>query len=304
MKKPLVTTIVVNWNLKDDTAECLRSLEHLEYPTRVLVVDNGSEDGSVDYLSARFPAIEIINSPVNLGFGAACNMAISRTLKRSPCDYILLLNNDAVIHPTALTALVNAAQAHPEVGVFGPKIYCNDKPGRLWYAGARRRWGVLAAADTGRGQVDRGQFDARREIDFVFGATMFIRRSVFERIGLFDEQFFLYLEDLDFCLRAQDSGFSLLFVPQAHVHHKGSASTVNYLALRKYHYVTSTIFFLKKHASPVLILPLFTFWTLVFLRTVITDLLRGDSVIFRPYWSGLVSGLSAARRNGSPPANY
>jgi GT2 family glycosyltransferase len=168
-------------------------------------------------------------------------------------------------------------------------------PDIIWYAGARRRWGILAAAGTGRGQVDRGQFDAARRVDYVFGAAMFIRRSVFEQIGLFDEQFFLYLEDMDFCLRAQRAGFSLLFVPQARVWHKGSASTANNNGMRKYHYAKSTIYFLRKHASLPLSLPIIAFWTFVSLRAMMADLLRGDLSALRSYWSGLISGLADGR---------
>lgn len=123
---------------------------------------------------------------------------------------------------------------------------------------------------------------------------MFIRRNVFERIGLFDEQFFLYLEDMDFCLRAQKAGFSLFFVPQARVWHKGSASTANNNGMRKYHFVKSTVGFARKHTSLALIPPAFVFWMLVFLRFIIADLARGNLAVVRSYWSGLIDGLVRA----------
>jgi GT2 family glycosyltransferase len=247
-----VTIVVVNWNLKEETLNCLRSLAQLDHPSKTIVVDNGSDDGSTEYISHHFPQIELITLPSNVGFGAACNLAISQALKDTACEYIFLLNNDAVTHPHSLSELMKAALAHPEVGIFGPKVYYRDDPGRIWYAGARRRWGLLVATDTGRGQFDQGQFNTLREVDYVFGVAMLIRRSVFERIGLFDERFFLYLEDLDFCLRAQAAGFSLLFVPQAHVWHKGWASTINDQVRRRYHQVKSMTLFLKKHTSKIL----------------------------------------------------
>jgi GT2 family glycosyltransferase len=296
MTHPRVTTIVVNWRLQEETLQCLRSLECLDFPQRVIVVDNGSDDGSAECVLRHFPHTELITLPCNIGFGAACNRAIDRVLEDATCEYLLLLNNDAVVHPRALSELVDVAQAHPEGGIFGPMIYYYDDPRTIWYAGARRRRGVLAAADTGRGQVDRGQFDAVRQVDYVFGAAMFIRRSVFERIGLFDEQFFLYLEDMDFCLRAQKAGFSLFFVPQARVWHKVSASTANNNGMRKYHFVRSTVRFAKKHTSPLFSLPAFVFWTLVLLRFILDDLVRGNLAVMRAYWSGLVSGLAEMRR--------
>ena len=292
MTHSCVTAIVVNWKLKDETLRCLRSLAGLDFPCRIIVVDNGSGDGSAEYITRHFPQAELIALSSNVGFGSACNQAIARALEDTYCEYVFLLNNDTVIHPRALSELVSVAQAHPESAIFGPKVYYRDNPDTIWYAGARRRWGVLAAADTGRGQVDRGQFNVLCEVDYVFGTAMLIRRNVFERIGLFDERFFLYLEDMDFCLRAQAAGFSLLFVPQAHVWHKGSASTVHNKAMCRYHLVKSAVRFVKKHASLSSSLLTITLWMSVLFRFVISDLVRGDFTIVRSYWLGGINGLT------------
>lgn len=292
MSHSRVATIVVNWKLKEETLRCLQSLEQLDLPCRVIVVDNGSGDDSAEYIAYHFPQAELITLTSNIGFGAACNRAIVWALEDIFCDYVFLLNNDAVVHPYALSELISVAQTYPEAGIFGPKVYYHDDPHTIWHAGARRRWGVLAATDAGRGQVDRGQFNTSREVDYVFGTAMLIRRGVFERIGLFDERFFLYLEDLDFCLRAQEVGFSLLFVPQAHVWHKGSASTAHNRAMRRYHMARSTIHFLKKHTPLPLSLPVLAFWILVSLQTFIVDLGHGDWAVIRSSWSGVVDGFS------------
>ena len=130
----------------------------------------------------------------------------------------------------------------------------------------------------------------------MFGAGMLIRCSVFERIGLFDERFFLYLEDMDFCLRAQAAGFSLLFVPQAHVWHKGAASTANHNGFRKYHFVRSTIHFARKHNTWAMMPYTAAFWALVLLRFVVVDLTRGNLSAVRSYWAGLVNGFTEVRR--------
>ena len=287
-----VTAVVINWNLKETTSQCLRSLERIGPSCHVILVDNGSQDGSVDYLAARFPSVEIIPLVENTGFGAACNRAIRSALEREGCQYILLINNDAVMAPNALTKLMEAAESFPETGIFGPKVYYQDKPDKIWYAGARMRRGVLAATGTGRGQVDRGQFDHPIPVDYVFGAAMLVRREVFDCVGLFDESFFLYLEDLDLCLRARKLGFSLLFVPQACVWHIGSASTEGDLDLRKYHYIKSTIIFLKKHLSRAVAPIALVFWSAVLLRMVFFDLLRGNLRVVDTCWTALISGLS------------
>jgi len=273
-----LTTIVVNWNLKDETSRCLESLERSTITTRVLLVDNGSQDGFLDGIDERFPELDLIRLENNLGFGRACNLAVQREMENGKCNFFFLLNNDAIVHPHALARLVEAAQSDPTAGILGPKIFYRHDPDQIWYAGARKRRGILAAADTGRGQTDWGQFENSRRVDYVFGAAMLIQREVFERIGQFDERFFIYLEDLDFCLRAQGAGFSPLFVPQAMVWHSGSASTARFLNMRRYHHVRSTVIFLLKHLSPLWAVPALAFWSAVLLLSVGRDLLRANPV--------------------------
>jgi GT2 family glycosyltransferase len=292
MKQADVTIIVVNWNLKEKTADCLRSLQQVETPHQVIVVDNGSTDNSAEYLMQQFPYAIFLILPENVGFGVACNMAIRQALSDAHCQYIFLLNNDATIHVRTLDRLLHTAQQKADVGILGPKIYHSQRQNVLWYAGARCRRGVLAAADTGRGQVDVGQFDTRQDVDFVFGAAMLIRRSVFDEIGLFDPQFFLYLEDMDFCLRAQKAGFRLLFVPNAIVWHYGSASTAKNILFRKHHQARSTLLFLWKHASWMLLPFVFAFWLAVTMRAIALELLWGNTAVIRSYWSGFVKGLT------------
>lgn len=291
MNPSFVTTIIVNWKLKEETCICLRSIAGLDFPCRVIVVDNGSQDGSVDYIRERFPKVELLELPTNLGFAAACNRAIEHALKNNDCQYIFILNNDTIIQNHALAELIEVAEAHLEVGIFGPKIYYLDDPQIIWYAGARRRWGVLAAAETGRGSLDRGQFRELRSVDYIFGTGMLIRKNVFDKIGLFDEKFFLYLEDLDFCLRAQNAGFDLLFVPQAHIWHMVSASTSNNNVMRRYHLVKSTVHFLVKHTSLIMVPAVFVFWSLVSAQVIVFDLIHGDLVAIRSFLAGLSRGV-------------
>lgn len=288
---PGVAVIVVNWRLPEHTLACLRSIAALETPCRAIVVDNGSGDGSVQALAAAAPWAELIALPANIGFGAACNRAAALALRDPGCQAVLLLNNDATLAPDAVAALLDAAARHPEAGIFGPKVRSGRGDARIWYAGARRRRLVLAAVASGRGQPDTGDHNQPREVDYVFGAAMLIRRAVFERVGGFDERFFLYLEDLDLCLRAQRAGFGLRYVPAALVWHEGSASTARNAAIRRFHYARSTALFLRKHLTPATLLPGLLFWALVAARGAALDLLRGDSEALAAYAAGLRDGL-------------
>lgn len=286
-----VCVIVVNWRLKEETLACLRSVEQLDVPCRIIVVDNGSADGSVEQIARYCAPAEIIALPANIGFAAACNRGIAHALDDSACEFVMLLNNDAVVHPQTIARLLCAAQAHPEAGILGPKVYCQDRPNVIWYAGAHRRRGVLLASDTGRGQIDHGQFRHIRSVDYVFGAAMLIRRSVLERVGVFDEQFFLYLEDLDFSLRAQRAGFKLLFVPEAHVWHAGSASSADQPEWRIYHLVRSSVLFLKKHAG-IWFFPLMVVWFLATFKFTLAGLRQKRLRSLHHYYRGFVAGVA------------
>lgn len=291
MSRTEVAVVIINWKLKEQTLTCIRSVEQSTHPCRIIVVDNGSDDGSVEYLREHAPNVELLALSVNIGFGRACNRAISYALQDAECQYVWMLNNDAVIAPDALEVLLKAARLYPQAGILGSKIYYHDRPDTFWYAGARRRRYVLAVTDTGRGQVDRGQFETIREVDYVFGAAMFIRREVFETVGSFDEQFFLYLEDLDHCLIAQQAGFRLLFVPKAHIWHSVSASTREEPGIRRYHMVKSTLLFLRKHTTTDSFVLVLLFWSLVYVRLLVADLLRGQVSILGFYYAGLLHGL-------------
>ena len=295
-----VTSIIINWNLKKSTDQCIQSLNESTYPNDILVVDNGSIDGSKEHLQEHHPGIDIIPHTMNHGFARACNAAIRKILTDTENEFIFLLNNDAIMHPTALSRMIEAAKEYPDAGIFGPKIYLRDPPEMIWYAGARQRKGLLAATDTGRYEYDHGQFDILKHVDYVFGAAMLIRRAVLESIGLFDESYFLYLEDLDFCLRAKAAGFSLLYVPQARVWHYGSASTSSNIGMRRYHYIRSTFLFLKKHLSTIWIAPAMIFWSTVLLRMILRDLAEGSGVEFvrNVVQEGATSGRFPTHRRG------
>ena len=287
-----VVTIIVNWKLKEDTVHSIQSLQQSDLHTSIIVVDNGSNDGSAEYIAQQCPDVELMVLPSNIGFGPACNRAMSKVLKGKKYDFIFFLNNDATIHPSALSELISAARISPEAGIFGAKVYYSDKPDTIWYAGAHRRQGVLAITDVARGQIDREQFQYCHEVDYIFGAAMLVRWDVFEKVGFFDKRFFLYMEDLDLCLRAQKAGFSLLFVPNAHVWHKGSASTSKKINLRRYYMAKSTIHFLRKHTTPISRLPVFMFWVFIYLNDIFSDIIRGDIANLKAYWAGFMHGIS------------
>ncbi len=234
---PSVAIIILNWNGREDTLACLESLARLEYPSfHIIVVDNGSTDGSPETIRRAFPQTEVLETGANLGYAGGNNRGLKAALAR-PFPYILLLNNDTLVAPDFLTHLVRAADR--TAGIVGPTIYYADRPEVIWTAGGAIDWRRGDTRMIGLDAVDRGQFGTvPREVDFVSGCAMLVRRDVPERIGLLDERFFLYYEEVEWCVRARRAGFRILHVPQAKVWHRiapqaqAESPTVHYYMTR------------------------------------------------------------------------
>lgn len=202
------------------TAECIRSLFAMKADDyQILVVDNGSRDGSVDYLRNEFPQITVFPQERNLGFAAGCNVGMRHALEEG-FEYVLLINNDTVVDPAFLSALVDEAQRTPDAAILSPKIYFFDAPDRFWWAGGAFSLWVGIARHVGRKQVDAGQFDLPGPIDWATGCALLVKCEALRQVGLFDERLFGNGEDLDISLRMRRVGYRIWFVPQAKIWHK------------------------------------------------------------------------------------
>jgi GT2 family glycosyltransferase len=223
---PSVVVIVLTWNGREDTLRCLESLQAVDYPNwEMLVVDNGSEDGTVDAVRTAYPGVTVIETGRNLGYTGGNNVGVEAALNRG-AEFILILNNDTVVPSELLQAFVRAAGQYPDAGVFGAKIYFLHDPYRLWYGGAS--WSpraLLSFENLGGGVLDNGKdFEQVRDTPAVFGAAMFFRAAVVRTVGMLDDRFFLLYEEVDWCFRARRAGFRCLFVPEAKVWHRVSGA--------------------------------------------------------------------------------
>jgi len=244
---PRVDIIILTWNGLEDTIECLESLKSIDYPEyRITLVDNGSTDGTGETIRERFPEVNYIYSDTNLRFAGGNNLALSKTLDES-FDFALLLNNDTVVEPDFLTRMVETALSDSAAGLVGAKIYYYDHPDTIWFAGGKANIKIARMRHRGIGEIDDGRFDEPCECTFLNGACLLIRCELLREIGLLDEDFFLYGEDLDFCLRAIKSGYKLYYQPQARIKHKVSRSTP---ALKKLQFrYRSWLLLMKKHTA-------------------------------------------------------
>jgi GT2 family glycosyltransferase len=221
---PNIAVITPNWNGLDYLEECLDSLERQTQAHTVIMVDNGSTDGSLELARAKFPSVQIHAFPNNAGFAGGVNRGIKPALEQG-FDYMALLNNDAVAQPDWLERLVATAEAHSETGIVTSKIKHFDDP-RLDSTGDfYSTWGF--PFPRGRDEDDQGQYDGAEQ-RVVFGASggaSLYRADMLRQIGLFDERFFAYYEDVDISFRAQLAGWKVRYEPAAVVlHHIGGTS--------------------------------------------------------------------------------
>ncbi|MBA3858686.1 MAG: glycosyltransferase family 2 protein [Cyanobacteria bacterium PR.3.49] len=221
MANPLISVVIPNWNGKKFLAGCLDSLKTQTYePIEVVIVDNGSKDGSVEYLQENYPYVKLVTFPVNTGFSPAVNAGI----KASTGEMVALLNNDTVVDPNWMSELIKAMQEHPEAGSAGCKMLAYDDHTLLDGAGDGYRRGGLPGR-IGHKERDTGRFNRKRYLLGACGGAALYRRELFDAIGLFDEDYFAYLEDVDLGLRAQAAGFKCIYVPTSIVYHLGCGTT-------------------------------------------------------------------------------
>ena len=242
---PLVWVVIPTWNRRQDLLSCLASLYSNDYPSfRVVVVDNGSTDGTVEAVRTHYPQATLIPLQSNIGATGASNRGFAVALENG-ADYVLRLDSDTILAPTALSELVKAAQDAPQVGVWTAKIYYCDPPHMIWFAGAyRNRW-HLGAFGSARKQTDSTRTLNPRIIDYAWSTAMLIRADVLRNVGGFDPDFLVYFEEVDFCLRVRAAGRQIMFVPTAHVWHRiGSSAKSPTVA---YNWNRSKMLLFRKH---------------------------------------------------------
>jgi len=291
----VIDSITINWNLADETLACVQSLLDAGAQSgRIWVVDNGSQDDSVARLEAAFgDRIRLLAEPENLGFAGGNNRAIQAALAEegdNRAEWLLLINNDTVVAPDFFDRLEEAIQAHADVRILAPLILYYDEPARIWSLGDRRLGGTLITRSLLRDEVIPDDLPPFVGVDFLNMCALLIHRSVFERIGLLDEAYFMYAEDADFCLRASRAGFRLGCATQARIWHKVSRSTGVYDPRARSWRTRNQIRFYRQHAAGLHRLLLWGFTVLRLGLLTARDLVHGRwrlvPVTWKAWWSG------------------
>lgn len=256
-----VAVVVVNWNGWKDTISCLESLLRLNYPDfYLIVVDNASTDDSVAQIKRAIPDVELLQTGANLGFGGGCNAGMRHAFVKG-VDYIWLVNSDAVADSGALSALVRVADLNPALGSVGSVLYEVDKLDKvqLWGGGRVNLW---------TGQSRHQLFS--RSLDFISGASLLLRRTALEDVGLFDQKtFFMYWEDTDIQFRLRKAGWQLAVADDSRLWHKQSASLGKQNPLLDEYFVQSGVRFFKRYA-PFPLIPISLMLARMLVKRVVT----------------------------------
>ncbi len=233
MKLRSVNLFVLNWNGRDLTLDCLFSLEKITYPNvKVYVIDNGSSDNSVTAIRNQFPDYEIIELPENYGFARGNNAGFE--LVKQKADYTIFLNNDTIVDPNFVEPLINAMESNSTVKQSTPKIFYADNLDSIWFGGGKVSLWAGWIRHLGIRQKDSMQFSFNRNVDYATGCCVCMRTVDFESIGMFDESFLMYGEDVDLSLRFRKQGGQILFVPESKIWHKVSSSIGTQFSIRKW----------------------------------------------------------------------
>lgn len=285
MEYPFVYIIVLNWNGKSYVENCFRSLERLNYPNyEVVMVDNASSDGSVEYIRKNFTWVKIIQNKENLGF-IANNKGMKYALENG-ADYILLLNNDTIVDEKIINYLVETAEKDERIGAVGPKVLSSEQRDIIQEIGVGCDiFGFPFGIHSG--EIDINQYVKPFDVLYCSACCLLLKRCVLEEIGYLDEKYFIFVDDLDLCWRAQLAGYRVVADPRAFLYHKSGGTVVGgYIKSDTYRTTTQRIYLRERNTlrtllknyslmSLALILPAYLF---LFLGEMLFFLLKDSKV--------------------------
>ena len=294
-EQPFVYIVLLNFNGAEDTVDCLKSLQKVDYPAmKIIAVDNASTDDSVRRLTVSKKDFEFIllKSKQNNGFSAGNNIGIRYALDHG-ADYVLLLNNDTVVEPDFLSAAVAASEKDKNVGLTIGKILYYNEPELIWYAGGELKQPYNYPIHCGfRQKKNAPEYNQKRYVTYATGCYFLLKRKAIEKVGLMDEDYFLYCEDTDYSIRMTRGGYKMLYCPQSVIYHKVSASTGKGSALSTYYMARNHILIVKRFFSVKERVVGLSYWFYKMLRSM----LKGD-LNRRAFWKGVRAGMNGELGN-------
>ena len=245
-----IKILILNWNGKHLLKPCLDSVSAIDYPNySVMVIDNGSTDNSVKMVKEKFSEVELLELENNNGFAGGYNRCFTQ-LKNDYSGFVLLLNNDTEVDPNILNSFIHAKEMYGDNNLYGGKIFYQDKPNLIWYAGGNVNLKYLKISHRGIRQTDSAEFSKPLQTDYITGCCLFTSMEVINQLNGFDEMFNMYGEDVDLCLRAKQKGIFCYYWPDAKLWHHISASIGgNYSISKMLKKMKAYIRLIRKHHS-------------------------------------------------------
>ena len=242
-----VTAVVLDWNGHQDTLACLRSLREVS-GLDILVVDNGSRPRLAEACGDELEGVTLLENEQNLGYAGGNNIGLKRALADG-AEAVWVLNNDTVVDPEALDLLLACLERHPRAAAVAPAVLSADDPSRLWVAWGEVNWLQSLVRLVGQGREYGPRWQGEREVPWLPGCSVLFRRAALEAVGLFDENYFAYHEDVDWAARARELGWSMHYSGLATVVHRGSASSAGYSGFKRYLSARNSVLYARRHGS-------------------------------------------------------
>jgi len=285
--QPLLYIIILNNNRREDTLACLASLSRSDYKNiKIILLDNASTDGSVETVRTAYPEVQIILLRENLGYAGNNNVGINAALEQG-AEWVLILNDDTILDPSCLSLLMQVGESDSAIGIVGPMVYHFDEPNVIQSAGGMlgKYW---TSIHLGQNEVDLGQFPSVHQVEWISGCAILVRRMVIEQVGVLDQNYFLYWEETEWCIRASKAGWSIAHIPQAKIWHKGVKRDNQPKPYVTYYVTRNHLFTLAKHRAPIIVW-LYTLTGII--RTLLSWSLKSRWRFKREHRNAMLRGL-------------
>ncbi len=280
MNQVRVNIVLLNCNRNEDTLDCIRSIKGTGETCDIVLVDNGSQPNPEELYRQNSPDVVFLRNEENTGTPIGNNIGMRYAMERG-AEYVMMLNNDTTVDKNFLRPLVAAMDADKNVGVAGGKIYYHSDPKKIWFAGGKFNKRTGRVEHVGILKYDHEITSVHADNDFVSGCFAMFRASVLREVGLLDERFFAYMEDVDLNVRIKNAGHKLAYIPEAFIYHKVSTTIKVDSPFYLYFNMRNRLIMLKKHNSAIELLAAVPYLTFYYVRQIVRLALKHH------YWAGV-----------------